>query len=481
MKFSNLVKIACGFLLLLSFQLEAQNTIGYTLGHPNGTSSFGYGTYSGSWKFASSGSVYPTSPFIATGTYGTTTINFYLNGSLFTNAAATSGVTSNARHYIGAGWNNTTTETYDGFISEITIFPSTLSAASRTAIECNQANTYTISTTNSCGPPITAQPSSTAQNLCINGVPTDLFVTATGNGLTYQWYSNTAPNSFGGTPIVGATSSTFTPPTNTASTLYYYVIISGTDTIYTNFSSPSGLIKVSPVSVAGTVSADQAICSGLQPGNITLTGYTGTIQWQVSSDNNSFTNISGATAATLTSAQMGALTATRYYRAVVTSGACSADTSTVVTVTVNPLPTVTAITGTTTICSTATTTLTSSPSGGVWTSATPSVATINASTGVVTAVAAGTSLITYTYTDSNGCVKAVTTTMTITSFTLGAIGGIGMSSVDVLLVAGGGGGGMDMGGGGGGGGVIYNTGLTIPLGTTSMNVVVGATSLEPQV
>jgi predicted metalloendopeptidase len=33
MKFSNLIKIICSFLLLLSFQLKAQNTIGYTLGH----------------------------------------------------------------------------------------------------------------------------------------------------------------------------------------------------------------------------------------------------------------------------------------------------------------------------------------------------------------------------------------------------------------------------------------------------------------
>ena len=83
MKFSNIFKLASLFLLLLSFQIEAQNTIGYALGHPNGTSAFGFGTYSTSWKFASSGSAYPTTPFIATGTYGTTTINFYLNGSLF--------------------------------------------------------------------------------------------------------------------------------------------------------------------------------------------------------------------------------------------------------------------------------------------------------------------------------------------------------------------------------------------------------------
>jgi hypothetical protein len=253
MKFSNLIKIICSFLLLLSFQLKAQNTIGYTLGHPNGTSFFGYGTYSSSWKFANSSLSYPTTPFIATGTYGTTTINFYLNGALTTNTSATSGVTSNAKHVIGAGWNSTT-ETYDGYISEITIFPSTLSAESRTALQCNQSNTYTISMSPNCGPTISLQPSSATQNLCINGTPTNLFVTATGNGLTYQWYSNTSPNSYGGTLIEGATNSTFTPPTNAAVNLYYYVIIRGTDTIYSNFSSPSGLITVSPLSVAGTVS-----------------------------------------------------------------------------------------------------------------------------------------------------------------------------------------------------------------------------------
>ena len=52
----------------------------------------------------------------------------------------------------------------------------------------------------------------------------------------------------------------------------------------------SGLITVYPASVAGTVSADQVICSGQSPSNITLTGYTGTIQWQVSTDNSTFSN-----------------------------------------------------------------------------------------------------------------------------------------------------------------------------------------------
>ena len=113
-------------------------------------------------------------------------------------------------------------------------------------------------------PTINLQPTVTS-NLCVGAtILAPLSVTYSGGTgtATYQWYSNTSANSFGGTLISGATSSTYTPPTDTASTLYYYVIIRGTDTIYSNFSSPSGLITVSPLSVAGTVSADQAICSG---------------------------------------------------------------------------------------------------------------------------------------------------------------------------------------------------------------------------
>lgn len=92
--------------------------------------------------------------------------------------------------------------------------------------------------------------------------------------------------------------------------------------------------------VAGTVSGNQAICSGTQPTDITLTGNTGTIQWQSSTDNTNFTNISGQTNTTLLGSTIGTLTSTRYYKAVITNGNCTpASTSGVVTVTVNPIPT----------------------------------------------------------------------------------------------------------------------------------------------
>ncbi|MRX42041.1 hypothetical protein GJU43_22420, partial [Flavobacterium sp. LC2016-23] len=78
------------------------------------------------------------------------------------------------------------------------------------------------------------------------------------------------------------------------------------------------------------------------------------------------------------------------------------------TVTVNPLPT---ITGTPTVCIGSTTQLTGSATPNAstpWTSATTAVATVD-NTGLVTGVSAGTSVITYR--NSNGCTQTVTVTV----------------------------------------------------------------------
>lgn len=92
------------------------------------------------------------------------------------------------------------------------------------------------------------------------------------------------------------------------------------------------IINVNPTSVAGTVSANQNICSGSQPASINLTGNTGTIQWQSSSDNSNFFNIIGETTNTLSGATIGALTASKYFKAIVTSGVCSSIPSATVSV-----------------------------------------------------------------------------------------------------------------------------------------------------
>jgi len=83
----------------------------------------------------------------------------------------------------------------------------------------------------------------------------------------------------------------------------------------------------------------------------------------------------------------------------------------VTSVLVNPLPIAGTITGTVTVCPAATTTLTDAAIGGTWSSVTGGVATIG-STGIVMGVGAGTSVISYTVSNSCGT-AAATTTVTV--------------------------------------------------------------------
>lgn len=86
----------------------------------------------------------------------------------------------------------------------------------------------------------------------------------------------------------------------------------------------------------GTMSADQTIEEGETPADITIsnTPYAN-ILWQTSANNVDWNNIVGATTATLSSAQMGTLTNTAYYRARLDNGYLAADFSDVVTVNVD--------------------------------------------------------------------------------------------------------------------------------------------------
>jgi hypothetical protein len=92
------------------------------------------------------------------------------------------------------------------------------------------------------------------------------------------------------------------------------------------------VVTVDPTSVAGTVTDNQNICSGSQPTSITLTGNTGTIQWQSSTDNSNFSDIIGQTTNTLSDVTIGVLTASKYFRAIVKSGVCSSAESATVSV-----------------------------------------------------------------------------------------------------------------------------------------------------
>ncbi|GGC94935.1 hypothetical protein GCM10011508_22660 [Flavobacterium lutivivi] len=281
---------------------------------------------------------------------------------------------------------------------------------------CSTATSNVVTIT--VNPTSVAGTASANQTICSGSTPAN--ITLTGSTGTIQWQSSTNNVTF--TNISGANSATLagtTIGTLTATRYYRAVVTSG---VCASATSNVVTITINPTSVAGTASANQTICLGSTPANLTLTGSTGTIQWQSSTDNVTFTNISGANSATLTGTTIGTLTATRYYRAVVTSGVCASATSNVVTITVNPTSVAGTASTSQTICSGTTPanlTLTGSTGTIQWQSSTDNVTFTNIS-GANSATLAGTTIGTLTATryyrtvvTSGVCASATSNVVTI--------------------------------------------------------------------
>ncbi|MEO0038087.1 MAG: hypothetical protein RIQ59_1298, partial [Bacteroidota bacterium] len=176
-------------------------------------------------------------------------------------------------------------------------------------------------------------------------------------------------------------------------------------------------VTVNPTSVAGTISGNSSVCTGTNSTVLTLSGNVGTIQWQSSTDNVTFTNISGATGQTYTATN---ITATTYYRVVVTSGACAAATSTSFTISVDPTSVAGSISGAATVCEgTNSTTLTLSGNTGTiqWQSSTDN-STFTDISGATGQTYDAINLTATTYyqavVTSGACSSASTTSVTIT-------------------------------------------------------------------
>jgi len=70
-----------------------------------------------------------------------------------------------------------------------------------------------------------------------------------GGTLSYQWHQNTANSHAGGTPIQGATGKRYSPPTDQAGTMYYYVVVTNTNENATGSKTASIASNVAEVSV----------------------------------------------------------------------------------------------------------------------------------------------------------------------------------------------------------------------------------------
>lgn len=156
--------------------------------------------------------------------------------------------------------------------------------------------------------------------------------------------------------------------------------------------------------VAGSIAGPTTVCAG---GTITLTDSGGTGgTW--SSSSTAIATV-GATTGVVTGVSGGTVTIT-----LTTTSTCGSAYTTR-TITVSTTTTPGTISGPGTVMVGSTITLTDGVGGGTWTSSTPGIATIGASTGVVTGVSVGTDVIDYTVTGCSGPVT-IGTTVTVNPF-----------------------------------------------------------------
>lgn len=251
---------------------------------------------------AANGSVYNTSPNANDWTFGTSPNQLWVNGThnpLFSSTIVHTAVIS-ANNPVSNTMSISTTFLGRGMyggatVNELVLFPSTLSTVVRQTLESNQTSTFAVFL-------ITGQPSTNNQSVSLGGAATTLSVTSGMANSTYQWYSNTANSNSGGTALPGDTNSSFTPPSATEGTLYYYAVVSNT-----NVSAPtkvSGYVRVGIEITSQPSTANQNIVQDSAATALTViaTGSGLSYQWyqHTTSSNSGGTLIPGATSSSYT-------------------------------------------------------------------------------------------------------------------------------------------------------------------------------------
>ena len=154
---------------------------------------------------------------------------------------------------------------------------------------------------------------------------------STNNGVTYNTVANTT--------------SSYDYLNLTLTTLFRAVVKNGS---CNTANSSSATLTINPLSIGGTVLGNATVCSGSNSGTLTLTGKTGTVQsWESSTNSGTTWSPIANTASTLNYSNVVSNT---FYRALVKSGACSIDTSSIAIVTVDAASVGGTVSGSDTVC-----------------------------------------------------------------------------------------------------------------------------------
>lgn len=89
-----------------------------------------------------------------------------------------------------------------------------------------------------------------------------------GGAITYQWYYNSSASEVGATAVIGATSSSYTPPTDVLSTRYYYLKITNTNSAAAGNKSSSIILGYKKITVSENVNAQAPVFTKNLPENI---------------------------------------------------------------------------------------------------------------------------------------------------------------------------------------------------------------------
>lgn len=330
--------------------------------------------YKGNYSMIS----YPGAPFCATGSAVTPTVSALSIGTVASSSFSISPAS-------GLPINATT-----GSITIAGATPGTYTVNYTFTNNNGCTNTATANVTiNGLTPVITAQPA--GATVCQNATAPVLSATATGIGLTYQWYRNTTNSNVGGTLITGATTSSYSAPITSVGTLYYYVVIK-TSCSTTGVSSNVAAVSVTAKPTAVLNYGTGSFCKIVGTASPTISSIVGgpltTISYSSSPAGLSISSTTGVV--NLSASTVGTYTVTYTFSS---SSGCT--NTAVASITVLAIPAnPSAITGSTSTTVNGTIALSSSPTGGVWSSSNTSIATVS-TTGLVTGKAIGTAIINY--------------------------------------------------------------------------------------
>ncbi|MFN6038607.1 MAG: gliding motility-associated C-terminal domain-containing protein [Bacteroidota bacterium] len=143
--------------------------------------------------------------------------------------------------------------------------PSSLSSGSYqvTIIDANGCSDTTVTTLSSAASTSIVTQNTPPQMVCQGSTFSTIDVSATGGTISYQWYQNSIPSTFGGSPVSGANASNFTPSTAIAGTNYYYCIASGGCGSDTSFISGTQTVDSLLTPSVSITASSLTICNGL--------------------------------------------------------------------------------------------------------------------------------------------------------------------------------------------------------------------------